>query len=141
LFRPAKVTLSNILIKSVDTCYTWNVYAVTWDCQMTAKFKKVQEYPEITVNHHWMNIGWSGYTIHETEYFSWNIWDEFTAIEKVYTWFTANPDNEKTIIISGDNNSNVIDLYYYRHWWYFHFLIDPFNSAAITVSGCDNGTC
>ena len=141
LFRPAKVTLSNILIKSVDTCYTWNVYVVTWDCQMTAEFKEIEEHPKVTVNHHWMNIGWSGYTIHETEYFSWNEWDEFTAIENVYTWFTANPDNEKTIIISGDNNSNVIDLYYYRHWWYFHFLIDPFNSAAITVSGCDNGTC
>lgn len=141
LFRPAKVTLSNILIKSADNCYTWNVYIVTWDCQMTAKFKEIEEHPKVTVNHHWMNIGWSGYTIHETEYFSWNIWDEFTAIEKVYTWFTAKLNNDDTIIISGNNNSNVIDLYYDRHRWYFYFLIDPFNSAAITVSGCDNGTC
>jgi hypothetical protein len=38
LFRPAKITLSNILIKSVGSCYTWNVYVVTWDCQMTAVF-------------------------------------------------------------------------------------------------------
>jgi hypothetical protein len=38
LLRPAKITLSNILIKSADNCYTWNVYIVTWDCQMTATF-------------------------------------------------------------------------------------------------------
>ena len=40
MFRPAKITLSNILIKTIDTtsCYTWNVYVVTWDCQMTAKY-------------------------------------------------------------------------------------------------------
>ena len=139
--RYIKATLSNIMIKTIDTtsCHTWNVYVVTWDCQMTANFKAVEEYPDVTVNHHWMNIGWSGYTIHETEHFSWNIWDEFTAIEKEYTWFTANLNNDDTIIISGDNN--VIDLYYDRHWWYFYFLIDPFNSANITVSGCDNGTC
>ena len=45
LLRPAKITLSNILIKSIDTCYNWNVYAVTWDCQMTAKFSASDEYP------------------------------------------------------------------------------------------------
>ena len=38
--RYIKATLSNILIKTIDTnsCYTWDVLAVTWDCQMTAVF-------------------------------------------------------------------------------------------------------
>jgi hypothetical protein len=37
---------------------------------MTAEFKEIEEYPKVTVNHHWMNIGGSGYTIHETQHFS-----------------------------------------------------------------------
>ena len=41
--RYIKATLSNILIKTIDTtsCHTWNVYIVTWDCQMTAIFQEI----------------------------------------------------------------------------------------------------
>ena len=113
---------------------------VTWNLNLYAHWEEFwQTEATITVNHHWMNIGGSWYTIHETEYISWDIGDEFTATEKEYTWFTADPNNEKTIIISGDNN--IIDLYYYRHWWYFYFLMDQFSVENITISGCDNGTC
>ena len=116
---------------------------MTWDLDLYPTWRP--DVMNITVNYYEMNTGWqyypSSWTYYKTYHYTWftNSW--FTAPDYSRTGFSLDwsihPEWNPSIVISGNESANVIDVYYKREKNSVEVIWDPWTNLTVNPS-CEN---